>query len=467
MKREKKLLLLCLALIIVAGAAVAAVKYIPDEEVEEAETIEVCTIDTGTITRLEWSYEGESLSFDCDGSVWSYTDDADFPLDADYMNAMTSAVSEVTATKVIEAVEDPAEYGLDEPDCSITVTCGDAATTIDIGDETSLDGLRYVSVGDGNVYLVSSDLLTNFSCGLYDLVSMEALPDMSDLVSITVERPSGTLAIDCLEDGGYGLTDRYMYFAEDGGEYTALSNELAYSFIYQVTGLSWGSCVDYKAEPKTLGDYGLDTPSVTVTVDYIETTEVETNETDEDGNAVTETRTEEKSLTLELGSYADEGCYARIAGSSMVYLIDGSVCDSLLYTSAAELEPEEVLLLDWDGMTGFDVELGGETYSVSMEYSEDENAYLYTLGDASLELDDLLDKVEALSREGSAEGAEGLEELISFSFHAEGWADVELTLYSYDSGSCLVEINGEALAFTERSSAEALRDAAAEALQAE
>lgn len=123
-------------------------------------------------------------------------------------------------------------------------------------------GLRYVSVGDGNVYLVSSDLLTNFSCGLYDLVSMEAMPDMSDLVSITVERPSGTLVIDCLEDGGYGLTDRYMYFAEDGGEYTALSNELAYSFIYQVTGLSWGSCVDYKAEPKTLGDYGLDTPSV-------------------------------------------------------------------------------------------------------------------------------------------------------------------------------------------------------------
>lgn len=53
--------------------------------------------------------------------------------------------------------------------------------------------------------------------------------------------------------------------------------------------------------------------------------------------------------------------------------------------------------------------------------------------------------------------AEGLEELISFSFHAEGWDDVELTLYSYDSGSCLVEINGEALAFTERSQAEALR----------
>ena len=82
------------------------------------------------------------------------------------------------------------------------------------------------------------------------------------VLTVPVERPSGTLAIDCLEDGGYGLTDRYMYFAEDGGEYTALSNELAYSFIYQVTGLSWGSCVDYKAEPKTLGDYGLDTPSV-------------------------------------------------------------------------------------------------------------------------------------------------------------------------------------------------------------
>lgn len=63
--------------------------------------------------------------------------------------------------------------------CSCITVTAEAETTIDIGDETSLDGLRYVSIGDGNVYLVSSDLLTNFSYGLYDLVAKETLPDMS------------------------------------------------------------------------------------------------------------------------------------------------------------------------------------------------------------------------------------------------------------------------------------------------
>ncbi len=254
------------------------------------------------------------------------------------MSAMTSAVSDISAEKVIEEVSDLAEYGLDEPVCSITVTA-EAETTIDIGDETSLDGLRYVSIGDGNVYLVSSDLLTNFSYGLYDLVAKETLPDMSELVSFSVERASGTLVIDYLEGSDLAYTDRYTYFAEDGDGWLSLDSELAENFVSQITGLTWGDCVDYKADLKTLGNYGLDSPAVTVTVNYIETTEVETNETDEDGEPITETREEEKSLTLELGSYAEEGCYARLAGSGMVYLIDASICDSLLYTLADELLP--------------------------------------------------------------------------------------------------------------------------------
>lgn len=202
---------------------------------------------------------------------------------------MLGELEELTSSKTIEAPDDLAEYGLDEPKCSISVTA-EAETTIDIGGETSLDGLRYVSIGNGNVYLVSSDLLTNFSCGLYDLVSKEAIPDMSDLVSFTVETASGTLDIEYLEDSGLAYTDRYTWFSLADGEYTALDNELTEDLVSLVTGLSWGECVDYDADVKDLGDYGLDTPSVTVSVSYIETTEVDTNETDEDGEPVYETR---------------------------------------------------------------------------------------------------------------------------------------------------------------------------------
>lgn len=128
------------------------------------------------------------------------------------------------------------------------------------------------------------------SCGLYDLVSKEAIPDMSDLVSFTVETASGTLDIEYLEDSCLAYTDRYTWFSLADGEYTALDNELTEDLVSLVTGLSWGECVDYDADVKDLGDYGLDTPSVTVSVSYIETTEVETNETDEEGEPVYETR---------------------------------------------------------------------------------------------------------------------------------------------------------------------------------
>ncbi len=225
--------------------------------------------------------------------------------------------------------------------------------------------------------------------------------------------------------------------------------------------------MDYKADLKTLGNYGLDSPAVTVTVNYIETTEVETNETDEDGEPITETREEEKSLTLELGSYAEEGCYARLAGSGMVYLIDASICDSLLYTLADELLPEEILLLDWDGMSGFEIELDGETITVEMSYSEDDYDYLYTLDGEDADFDDVLDQVEALPSSGSAEGASlELGELISLSFHAEGYEDVVLRIYSYDSGSCVATINGEDPRFTDRTAVQSLVDSVNAALSA-
>ncbi len=151
----------------------------------------------------------------------------------------------------------------------------------------------------------------------------------------------------------------------------------------------------------------------------------------------------------------------------MVYLIDASICDSLLYTLADELLPEEILLLDWDGMSGFEIELDGETIAVEMSYSEDDYDYLYTLDGEDADFDDVLDQVEALPGSGSAEGASlELGELISLSFHAEGYEDVVLRIYSYDSGSCVATINGEDPRFTDRTAVQSLVDSVNAALSA-
>lgn len=292
---------------------------------------------------------------------------------------------------------------------------------------------------------------------------------MSDLVSFTVETASGTLDIEYFEDSGLAYTDRYTWFSLADGEYTALDNELTEDLVSLVTGLSWGECVDYDADVKDLGDYGLDTPSVTVSVSYIETTEVETNETDEDGEPVYETREEEKTFNLELGSYsADGGCYARIAGSEMIYLIDAGVCDSLLYADTASLLPEDVILLDWDKTTGFDIELGGETYSVDMELAEETDEEGSTLYDYAFSLDgeeadftDVLQQLEALSSTGSAEGVStALGEEIAFTFHrdSENFAEVELVIYGYDSASCIAVLNGGSALFVPREDVQAIVD---------
>lgn len=450
MKRGKKLLILAVALLVVAGGAFAALEFIPDEEAEVTESEVIYSLDAATLTNLSWTFEDETVSFDYNGEDWTYSEDTSFPLDPTRLNTMLSTLEEVSASRTIENAEDLEQYGLDEPVCTITVTT-DTETVISIGDETSLDGLRYVSLGDDNVYLVDSGIYSNFSYGLYDLVSKESIPDMSDLVSFTVERSSGALSIDYLEDSGLAYSDRYTYFAVDDGEYTALDNTLAGDFISQISGLTWGDCVDYKAEAKTLLDYGLDSPAVTVTVNYIETTQVETNETDEDGEPIYETREEEKSFVLEIGDYAEDGCYARIAGSDMVYLIDASICDSLLYTEVSELLPDDVILLDWDLTEGFDITLDGVTYSVTMaleESTDDEGSttydYVFTLDGEDVDFSDVLSSLEALESEGSAEGVTPeLGEEISFVFHrsTDTFTEVTLTIYKYDSSKCIASLS--------------------------
>ena len=97
----------------------------------------------------------------------------------------------------------------------------------------------------------------------------------------------------------------------------------------------------------------------------------------------------------------------------------------------------------------------------------DENDYLYTLDGESLDFDDVLDQIEALTNEGDASDASlSLGELISFTFRAEGWDDVELVIYSYDSSTCVAVINGEVLRFTSRTDAEELCDAVSALLTA-
>lgn len=455
MTRGKKLFVLLLALVILTGVTLLVAHLVPDEDESTAEDTSyiIFSLDPDQVTQLSWTYEDSTVTLTKDeNSNWSYPDDEAFPLDASYPDAMVQALKEVSATKTIESPENLADYGLEEAACAISVTAGDSTYELRIGDETGLGGQRYLSLGDGNVYLVDADLLEDFSLGLYDIVSMESIPSMTDLTSVSIETTSGTLTLDYLEDSGLAYSNQYTWFWNQDGEETPLDTDLAEDLVSTVTGLTWNACVDYQADEDSLGTYGLDIPAATITVEYTESTQVETNETDENGDPIYETQETPSTFVLELGDYDGDTCYARISGSSMVYRVDGTVADTLLAAKGEDLLPQDVVLMNWSDVTSVEINLDGTTYSlektVQEETDEDGNTtetYVYQLDGQTVDITDALDSIQDLEVTGSdTDATPGTEEL-SFTFYQdkENFPTVTLVFSQYDSSSCLVTLNGE------------------------
>lgn len=440
MKRGKKLILMLVALAIVCTAALAATKLAPKEgpDEEENSAVSIFSLSEDAVTKLAWTYNGGSQTFEAAGDGWTYTEDPAFPTKDSVLDAMVLALGQVDAYKTIEAPEDLAQYGLEEPVCTITVTAG-SETTLCLGNETGIGGQRYLSLGDGNVYLVDSGILDSFAYNLYDVVQYETIPDMTQLSAVSVDAEAQQLSLAYLEDSGLAYSDSYVWFLQTSGGYTPLDTDLTEDFVEKVTQVSWQSCVNYDAA--NLSEYGLDTPSATVSVTYM---------SDADQKQV---------FTLLLGDTVDDSCYAMIQGSDMVYLVSNDILNAMLYTAQEELLPNDILLMDWDTVTSMDITLDGQTYTAvktTEEASDQEDAATETVwkvNDTQVTLEDVLDSLTSLSASGSGAGLSPSRDAeISFLFHrnTDSFQEVELTFYPYDSNSCLVSLNGETRLFVSR-----------------
>lgn len=78
----------------------------------------VLEIDSDAVQTLSWTYEGETLSFHRDGD-WLYDGDETFPVDGEKVGELLETFQSFAAAFVIEEVEDPSQYGLDDPVCTL------------------------------------------------------------------------------------------------------------------------------------------------------------------------------------------------------------------------------------------------------------------------------------------------------------------------------------------------------------
>ena len=188
MKRYKRIVVL-LAVLLAACIATFAVSRYEEyrEEIQNSDAV-ILEIDPDTVTALSWSYDETSLSFHKD-ETWQYDGDAAFPVDADKITDLLDRFSQFGVSFIIENVEDYAQYGLDEPTCTIDLTAGDTGYTIKLGDFSQMDEERYVDIGDGNVYLVSDDPMDQFEVELSDLIDDDELPDFEQVSTSHLPAP--------------------------------------------------------------------------------------------------------------------------------------------------------------------------------------------------------------------------------------------------------------------------------------
>lgn len=330
MTRGKRLLALFGVLVVLMASLWVVTRLnSEDEEAEPAEA--VVTVDTAAVTELSWQYGDVTYQYVKRDSGWIDPADETFPVSPTAMDTLLAAINGMVPEKTITDVTDLAEYGLDAPVCTIHVQ-GDEEYSILIGGESAMGSYRYVTMDGNTVYMVDDSIFGSFQVERYAMLRQESIPVLNNVTSVTIERKNGNIQLRYENEEWHSL---------EVDEETLLDTDLVKGFMDDISTLYWSYTVTHNATEKQLKEYGLQKPAAVMTVEYAEKTQKPTDLTDSDGNAIMETITEEKTFVLELGNATEEGVYARLQGSNMVYEIYESHAYEILNISVEDLLPTE------------------------------------------------------------------------------------------------------------------------------
>lgn len=156
MKRSERLMFLAGVLCAACAVTFGVVRTKEQKEKIKNSDAVILTIPADTVTALSWETGTENLSFHKE-EMWTYDEDAAFPVDEEKIGELLEIFEEFGVSFVIEDVEDYGQYGLDDPEGTIRLEAGEESYEILLGDFSAMDSERYVSIGDGNAYLVKED----------------------------------------------------------------------------------------------------------------------------------------------------------------------------------------------------------------------------------------------------------------------------------------------------------------------
>ena len=400
MKRAKKLYILLGIL-----AAVCLLTFIVSRQEEKKEKIKnsdkvILNIDSDDVTSLSWENEKGKLAFHKEDS-WVYDEDESFPVNEKKVKKLLKTFQEFGVSFVIEDVKDYGQYGLDDPLCTIDIKTKDKSYEIKLGDYSKMDSERYVSIGDGNVYLVKEDPLESFNLELKDMIKNDTIPDLSETKAIQYEGEENYQIV-YEEDSQQTYCKDDVYFMKDGSELLPLDTLNVKAYLDTVTNLNFGQYMTYHATDEELAKYGLDQPDLTMTMEY----EVKNNDKE---------KVEAKEFVLHIS------------------------------------RDPEVFTANIEDIKSIDISLEGNDYTLTAKKENDETVWYYN--DKKVEADKFETALSGLNVSKFTDKEPSQKEEIGLTIHLDNktYPEVTVELYRYNGSSCLAVLDGKPLALLDRS----------------
>ena len=457
MKNKTVKMILAVAVLAVCCGAYAGVKtYVSHQEQKESEAeseenTSVFTASADDIKSLDFMVDDTETTFEKKDDSWVKKDDTDFPVNQSTLDSAASSVTSVESDRVLEDVDDLAEYGLDSPANTIKIVTksededgDDTTTTLYVGDENSSTSQYYVRKDDEKkVYLVDSSCVEPFTKTLYDYAQMEDFPAISSTDTITKISVDGDNSYELKKDA-----DTSVWSVSANGEEDKADSATVSSLVSSFGSMAYNSMADYKCEDKS--KYGLDKPYSTITVDYQEEAETsddnaETSDSETPDSAET-TEMVDKQLTILVGNEADDSNrYVMVNDSNEVYTISEETLSALTDKTEEDFWDMTVSYVSVNSLACLKVNYQGTDYKVnaSRETSTDEDGndtetVTYKLDGADLDettfttFYNKLINMAAQKRLTEKYDPDGDAEL-TVTFTEEDGDTLEVSYYSYDT----------------------------------
>lgn len=454
MNRNRKIGILLGVFLCISLAAIGVSRYEERKEMIKNSDEVILEVSGEEVKTLSWECDTGSFAFHRDGdSRWIYDEDEAFPVDQDKIGKLLEQFQEFGVSFIIEEVEDWAQYGLDQPICTIHMETESETYEILLGGYSAMDSERYVSIGDGSAYLVKEDPLAQFSVEIRNLIKHDDVPALQDVtqVQFSGER-SGRIIYE--EDSASTYCTEDVYFMEQGKEYLPLDTSNVNAYLGTIKNLNLMDYVDYNASEDDMAIYGLDKPELSVVISYTTAGE-ETGKETEEAFVLNVGRdpAERKEASAEDGGEdagEDVTAYARVGESRIIYRLPADQYKKLMDMSYDSLRHQEIFWADFADMYQLDILLEGSTYTITSSEGEDGRTYYYR--EEELEMAGIRSAIRNLKAVSFTDETPSQKEEISLTIYLdnENYPEVPIQLYRYDGSECIAVVDGEPAAFVER-----------------